>query len=470
MDNKKLFMLVFCIVLALAILAIPTNAFAATELYQADFDEAIEAEEYPTSKGIYYDSYYGDFEFDPGEYTIMENIDLGENSFYVGEGEFVFDLNGKTITSAEYEATFGFYNGQLTITGNGTIENTAGDSTFEAYIPYEDNTVEITIESGEFIGGIEFYGTTDAVIVDATVEGPVVINSGSNVTIQDGTYTAENSDAIYVWDGSSVTINGGTFTSPYNALTAENGENYDYETGEWVVGKNPAKVVICGGTFTGGESGIVLFNVDQIVLKGGTFEMTGEGDYPKGAISATAEGEDVFLSFLGDGFVYSEGLQLTPFDEEEYQGALYTQSLLSVVYFEENSEDDTVPEITNGADQTFEGEDLTITCSGEFAEFVGLEMDGVEVDTENYDAESGSTIVTLKAAYLASLDAGVHTLGFVYSNGEKAETTITIPEPEAEVEPEATSITPKTGDNIVVYVTLFVIATIGTVVLVRRKK
>ena len=45
-------------------------------------------------------------------------------------------------------------------------------------------------------------------------------------------------------------------------------------------------------------------------------------------------------------------------------------------------------------------------------------MDGALVDASNYDAKSGSTIVTLKESYLSSLPAGDHTMTFVYDDGE----------------------------------------------------
>lgn len=468
MNTKKMFI---AVLLVLAILLVPVKAFAAeatvTELYQADFDEAMETPGETTEKGITYDEGYYDFGFAVGEYKFMEDIDLGDNSIYFGDdGEFTFNLNGKTITNSEDEATIGFYNGTLTITGEGTIENSEGYSALETYIPDEDESVNVTIENGTFVGGIEFYSATAVIIEDATVQGSVKIDNGSNVTIQDGTYTAENSDAVYVWNGSSVTINGGTFTSPWNALMAEPGGYFDYQTDEWVEGDNPAKVVICGGTFTAeAETAASFWNVEVVTLKGGTF--TVEGEDPIGAILATVEGEEGFLGLLGEGFKYSEDLALEEMNNQETGEviAYYTQASISVIpeaTEEEEEEEEAAPEdlvILDGADQTFEGEDIIIRCSGEYSKFVGLTRNGEDVDKENYEDEEGSTIVTLKATYLASLDAGVHTFAFLYNDGRSVETTVTIPEP----------ITPKTGDTIAVYITLFVVAVFGTIVLFKKK-
>lgn len=75
--------------------------------------------------------------------------------------------------------------------------------------------------------------------------------------------------------------------------------------------------------------------------------------------------------------------------------------------------------ILEGADQTWKGSgSLTIKANGDFAKFTGIKVDGTVVDVSHYDAKSGSTVVTLKESYLATLSAGVHTLTFVYDDGE----------------------------------------------------
>ncbi len=65
-----------------------------------------------------------------------------------------------------------------------------------------------------------------------------------------------------------------------------------------------------------------------------------------------------------------------------------------------------------GADGT-----ITIKCDGEFSKFVGIKMDGKDVDASNYTAKAGSTVVTFKASYLNKLSAGNHTVTFVYTDG-----------------------------------------------------
>ena len=64
------------------------------------------------------------------------------------------------------------------------------------------------------------------------------------------------------------------------------------------------------------------------------------------------------------------------------------------------------------------GSDVTITCNGDFAKFTGIKGDGSGVDSSNYTAVSGSTVLTLKASYLGTLTDGSHTITFVYTDGE----------------------------------------------------
>ena len=61
---------------------------------------------------------------------------------------------------------------------------------------------------------------------------------------------------------------------------------------------------------------------------------------------------------------------------------------------------------------------LSFTADGDFNKFIGIEVDGAEVDETNYTAKSGSTVVTLKSSFLSTLAAGKHTITFLYTDGE----------------------------------------------------
>ena len=62
--------------------------------------------------------------------------------------------------------------------------------------------------------------------------------------------------------------------------------------------------------------------------------------------------------------------------------------------------------------------DLHFKANGPLSKFAELLIDGSAAGEENYAAESGSTLITLKAAYLNTLSVGEHTLTVRYTDGE----------------------------------------------------
>ncbi len=61
---------------------------------------------------------------------------------------------------------------------------------------------------------------------------------------------------------------------------------------------------------------------------------------------------------------------------------------------------------------------LKFRANGDFSKFSGIKVDGETVSADKYTAESGSTVITLKKDYLATLSVGKHTLTVVYTDGE----------------------------------------------------
>lgn len=135
--------------------------------------------------------------------------------------------------------------------------------------------------------------------------------------------------------------------------------------------------------------------------------------------------------------------------------------------------------ITVGGNGTFTKGSTTgnsISCDGDITKFVRLEMDDVVVAETNYNKVSGSTIITFKPEYLDSLSEGVHTVKFVYTDGEvttnltiaaKAQ-ELTTQEPTTKNKEEA----PKTGDtsNVFVLFALLTISASGLCIVSYRKK
>ena len=141
--------------------------------------------------------------------------------------------------------------------------------------------------------------------------------------------------------------------------------------------------------------------------------------------------------------------------------------------------DDTVisklpPEIIDGIGQSItEGEkkELSFTSNAAFSDFLRVELDGKTLDEKNYTVKEGSTVVTLKADYVATLSAGEHTIGIVSESGTA--TTTFIVYAKAVVDNDTKS--PQTGDNsrMALWIALLaasVFGLAGTAVYSKRKR
>lgn len=141
--------------------------------------------------------------------------------------------------------------------------------------------------------------------------------------------------------------------------------------------------------------------------------------------------------------------------------------------------DDTVisklsPEIIEGKGQSItagEKKELTFKSNAAFSDFIRVELDGKTLDEKNYTVKEGSTVVTLKADYVAALSAGEHTIGIVSTNGT-ATTTFTV---KAKTAVDNDTDSPQTGDNsrMVLWIALLaasVFGLAGTAVYSKRKR
>lgn len=91
---------------------------------------------------------------------------------------------------------------------------------------------------------------------------------------------------------------------------------------------------------------------------------------------------------------------------------------------------------------------LTIISDGEFEKFTSIEVDGKVVDADSYTAESGSTVITLKEEYVATLSVGEHSFKINFNDGAAA-TVFTVKKdaekPTEEVKPP--TVTNDTDNN-----------------------
>ena len=131
-----------------------------------------------------------------------------------------------------------------------------------------------------------------------------------------------------------------------------------------------------------------------------------------------------------------------------------------------------VYEVTEGANQEY-----TITRDNEAkfkinADFRLFDTGKVYVDDElvdpnNYTAESGSTIITLKKEFVDTLSVGKHTLKVLFNDGGQATTIFNVVKTTIPVE------NPNTLDNVMVYIVsgiLSIIGISGTLTIYKRKR
>jgi len=76
--------------------------------------------------------------------------------------------------------------------------------------------------------------------------------------------------------------------------------------------------------------------------------------------------------------------------------------------------------ITNDANQTWKKGSttgVTIICDGDLFKFSSVKVDDILIAASNYDKVEGSTIITLKTAYLETLSIEVHIVKLAYDDG-----------------------------------------------------
>nr|WP_298874441.1 LPXTG cell wall anchor domain-containing protein [uncultured Mogibacterium sp.] len=143
--------------------------------------------------------------------------------------------------------------------------------------------------------------------------------------------------------------------------------------------------------------------------------------------------------------------------------------------------------VWNGGDLLFKIENPLVDMNqpGErvFDRFQGIEIDGKAVDKENYTAQPGSVVLTLKANYIRSLSTGKHTIKAKFRCGNPATACFTVTGSNKTPKPGTPGIVKKapvrakvvkTGDSssAFAFAIMFVLAgaTLAGVVTYRRKR
>lgn len=357
---KKVLGVALSLLLVLSILFIPNNVNAAPiSISVEDFVEAGNNPGVTTAKGITYINTEGlnFFSFEPGEYMLADDIDItGYQIFTEKEGDYKFDLNGKTLTGSGITPVFYFVYGNVTVT-NGTVTNTGGG----ASIALHDGNclVENVICNGVLILASQ-KKDSNFVVNNVTTTGELLVRGEkTTATINSGSFSDDLNVAFTITEGASVVINDGTFTSPVSAIVSNYDFSRDPATMEPIILPPAKSIVINGGTFksTGTDAdtigSLVLLGYENVTLNGGTF--ISENNALGAIVTAlkTDNPKTELESLLGAGYKYNEDLTFAKkivnnVATGEDQELTYTQSNVTIVKVESPSDNtDSTPASNN---------------------------------------------------------------------------------------------------------------------------
>lgn len=362
--RRKMIGITLSLVLALTLLFVPSTANAAPiSISVLDFAEAGYQPGVTTEKGITYINTAGQnfFSFEPGEYKLADDIDItGFQILTEKEGDYKFDLNGKTLTGSGITPVFYFVYGNVTVT-NGTVTNTGGG----ASIALHDGNclVENVICNGVLILASQ-KKDSNFVVNNVTTTGELLVRGEkTTATINSGSFSDDLNAAFTITEGASVVINDGTFTSPVSAIVSNYDFSRDPATMEPITLPPAKSIVINGGTFksTGTDAdtigSLVLFGYENVTLNGGTF--ISENNALGAIVTAlkTDNPKTELESFLGAGYKYNEDLTFAKkivnnVATGEDQELTYTQKVLSVVKAETPQDNTNTPDVVPAPDSS----------------------------------------------------------------------------------------------------------------------
>ena len=315
----------------------------------------------------------------------------------------------KNISSSYSDSTNGwscgiYAFGNLTITGDGTLDVTGGTA---------DTSHGISV-----LGKLEIDSQGTIIAKAQATAGTSGIYAYDGIVIKNGNITAYAAEAAYSSRGiecdGDITISGGTVVAK-----AEKGEisSYGLESGKKIT-ISPNAVVTASGVTAAlnkkpegytGEIGTTFVSNNTNPNPTPTPEPT-----PTPSEPSTTQGESTTTSTpASTSTVSTQGSQQVIPTIIEGAGSSYTQGSGNTIYFR---------------------------SSDSFANFQKVMVDNAELSADCYTATEGSIIITLKPEYLSTLAAGTHSISIVSANG--------VATADFEVQTaDTTAVSPKTGDN-----------------------
>ncbi|MCR4841585.1 MAG: hypothetical protein K5848_08620 [Lachnospiraceae bacterium] len=354
---------------------------------------------------------------------------------------------------------------EATTTGDGTLsyEVTEGtdvisiDSTSGAITALKSGTAKVTVTASE---------------TQANTEGTKEVN----VTVNKKEVTATASDASKDW-GSDDPVFECTADDADCTLTGTPEREEGEDIGEYAIGRGTVEVSsedsdkytikeFVNGTFT-------INDVDVDV----TVDFA-NGEEPKNYVFGASQSLKVFLERHMDTDIFEgkaiEGWYTDPDFTSEYDSSQPVGLDGAVIYAKRTAVEYKFVEGMDSEWTKESGKTLEFTAErnvgNEFAfnHFTGIEVDGEAVDEKNYEAVSGSVVVTLKADYLNTLKEGAHTITLKFDDADAITTNFTV---KGYATPsDATPV--KTGDgmNLALYLMIAVLFAGGAAVSYSRSK
>lgn len=389
--------------------------------------------------------------------TVSENAMVKASG---GEGGISTNSSTATEIKSDSEATSGgivFNGNEGTVYGSVTLDESLTVNEGETLTIPEGSTLngDITVANGGKLNGTPTGGTV--------VHAPGITEQPQNQTVDEGetatfTITATGDPLTYQWqqstDGADWTDISGANSDTYTteaATTDMNGRQYRCKVSNSAgsVTSEPAILTVNQHEHEWGEPAWTWDGTTATA----TFTCKNDASHTQTVTAAVTSTVKTDPTCTEDGVTeYTATV--------EHDGTTYTATK-NVADIPATGHDwgedghcticDAVkpgftPEIIQGDEATWtkgDGQPLSFTSNAAYADFQEARVDGQTLDPVHYTVEQGSTIVTLKADYLESLDPGEHTLDIVSATGTATATfTITAKETQQPAKPADTDRTP----------------------------
>ena len=428
--------------------------------------------------------------------TQLEKVTLFENTFEYTGDEIVSD--GSNFDSNKMNVS-----GDIKATNVGNYSITVSLKDKDNY-EWKDGTTadlvlnwSITQATPDYIVPTDLTGVKDNTLNDVTLPGRFTWNDPS-IVLTAGTHTYK---AKYTPED---TTNYKTITDidievyvkdKFDVITSVNGGNGSITPSKIGVIEN-TKVEI---TFTPDEGYMidkVLVNTVETTITGNKLELTvdeekdvevsykkipftvtvkdvdGATITPNGAVAVSYGEDKEFTITANSGYklvkVLVDGTDKTA---DMVGDTLKLTNITSNINLEVVVEK-IVYEVTDGANQEYtitRDNEAKFKINADFRMFDGgkVYVDDELVDPNNYTAESGSTIITLKKEFVDTLSVGKHTLKVLFNDGGQATTIFNVVKTTIPVE------NPNTLDNVMIYIVsgiLSIIGISGTLTIYKRKQ